>query len=83
MRSTDDNITPFSTVHKSTATSPMSKGKKGKAISGHHEVKRNLNDVYDVDNPPKMSATKKASPSYKDGSSEEGKMKLLIPKQEK
>ncbi|XP_052622616.1 uncharacterized protein LOC111903767 [Lactuca sativa] len=80
---TGDSITPASNVEKSTATSPLPKYHFSKVVSPNAELKRNLSEVYDVDDPPAMSSTKVRSTIMDDGFSGHGKMELLIPKIEK
>ncbi|CAI9280096.1 unnamed protein product [Lactuca saligna] len=80
---TGDNITPASNVEKSTTTSPLPKYRFSKVVSPNAKLKRNLSEVYDVDDPPAMSSTKVRSTIMDDGFSGHGKMELLIPKIEK
>ncbi|KAL7588832.1 hypothetical protein Lser_V15G39827 [Lactuca serriola] len=80
---TGDNITPASNVEKSTATSLLAKYCFSKVVSPNAELKRNLYEVYDVDDPLAMSSTKVRSNIMDDGFSGHGKMELLIPKIEK
>nr|KAJ0191664.1 hypothetical protein LSAT_V11C800435910 [Lactuca sativa] len=78
-----DNNTPASNVEKSTATSPLAKYRFSKVVSPNAELKHNLYEVYDVDDPLAMSSTKVRSTIMDDGFSGHGKMELLIPKIEK
>ncbi|KAL7610045.1 hypothetical protein Lser_V15G13858 [Lactuca serriola] len=80
---TGDNITPASNVEKSTATSPLAKYRFSKVVSPNADLKRNLSEVYDVDESPTMSSTKVRSTIMDDGFSGYGKMELSIPKIEK
>ncbi|KAK1441474.1 hypothetical protein QVD17_07390 [Tagetes erecta] len=78
---TDDNVTPASHAEKSTATSPLVRGKNSAVSSTSSDLKRNLSDAYGVDPPTANSTTKKDRSSVSSGQADQ--VKLLVPKVEK
>jgi len=80
---TKDNTTPVSDARQSSTTSPLPIWKIAKVVSAHSDLKWNLSDVDDVDEPATMSSTNFHSISTGDGFPGKGKGQLLIPKKEK
>ncbi|KAM0010885.1 hypothetical protein Hdeb2414_s0069g00771451 [Helianthus debilis subsp. tardiflorus] len=79
--STSDNVTPASLIVTSNARTLLDDGGVGKNNT-HSELKRNLAEVYEIDDSPKQSATK-PPPKFVEGAKGTTNATLLIPKKEK
>ncbi|KAI3803853.1 hypothetical protein L1987_32016 [Smallanthus sonchifolius] len=78
---TDDNETPLSLRMPSTGRSTLADEKTRKTIT-HCDLKRNLVEVYDLDESPAQSSTKPRK-NVMEAPKVDGNPKLLIPKLEK